>query len=74
MRSFFNFLALLSFSLISVAQIKHGLRDDAGRHIIPRGFVVNTNDHKGEVFFNSDDYARMVRMGANICMGRILAQ
>ncbi|XCF05445.1 cellulase family glycosylhydrolase [Tamlana crocina] len=47
------------------AQIKHGLRDGQGRHIIPRGFVVNTNDHKGEVFFNSDDYARMVRMGAN---------
>ena len=47
------------------AQIKHGLRDNSGRHIIPRGFVVNTNDHRGEVFFNSDDYARMVRMGAN---------
>ncbi len=47
------------------AQIKHGLRDDLGRHVIPRGFVVNTNDHEGEVFFNSDDYARMVRMGAN---------
>ncbi|NJX14299.1 cellulase family glycosylhydrolase [Tamlana crocina] len=47
------------------AQIKHGLRDAQGRHVIPRGFVVNTNDHKGEVFFNSDDYARMVRMGAN---------
>ncbi|WP_299430151.1 cellulase family glycosylhydrolase [uncultured Maribacter sp.] len=52
-------------SFLSFAQIKHGLRDEQGRHIIPRGFVVNTNDHKGEVFFNSDDYARMVRMGAN---------
>ena len=59
-------IAVLCFlSLMSNAQIKHGLRDDVGRHIIPRGFVVNTNDHKGEVFFNSDDYARMVRMGAN---------
>lgn len=47
------------------AQIKHGLRDAQGRHIISRGFVVNTNDHKGEVFFNSDDYLRMERMGAN---------
>lgn len=47
------------------AQIKHGLRDDLGRHVIPRGFVINTNDHKGEVFFNDNDYARMVRMGAN---------
>ena len=59
-------MAVLCFlSFLSNAQIKHGLRDDEGRHIIPRGFVVNTNDHKGEVFFNSDDYARMVRMGAN---------
>jgi len=55
----------IMLSLNSYAQIKHGLRDDSGRHIIPRGFVVNTNDHVGEVFFNSDDYARMVRMGAN---------
>ena len=49
----------------SFSQIKHGLRDEQGRHIIPRGFVINTNDHAGEVFFNSDDYARQVRMGAN---------
>jgi len=47
------------------SQIKHGLRDKQGKHIIPRGFVINTNDHAGEVFFNSDDYARQVRMGAN---------
>ncbi|WP_396600654.1 cellulase family glycosylhydrolase [Algibacter sp. R77976] len=52
-------------SFFSFSQIKHGLRDNEGRHIIPRGFVVNTNDHAGEVFFNSDDYARMIRMGAN---------
>ncbi|KAA5824831.1 glycoside hydrolase family 5 protein [Algibacter amylolyticus] len=52
-------------------QIKHGLRDAQGRHVIPRGFVVNTNDHKGEVFFNSDDYARMVRMGANFQVIRL---
>ncbi|MBC2844679.1 cellulase family glycosylhydrolase [Winogradskyella flava] len=50
---------------LAYSQIKHGLRDEQGRHIIPRGFVINTNDHKGEVFFNGDDYARMVRMGAN---------
>ena len=62
-RYFFTLFLCIPF--IFLAQIKHGLRDDAGRHIIPRGFVVNTNDHKGEVFFNSDDYARMVRMGAN---------
>ena len=54
---------LISFNVFS--QITHGLRDEQERHIIPRGFVINTNDHAGEVFFNSDDYARMVRMGAN---------
>ncbi|MGB5557089.1 MAG: cellulase family glycosylhydrolase [Paracoccaceae bacterium] len=60
-----SLLILLFTSFIGFTQIKHGLRDDQGRHIIPRGFVVNTNDHKGEVFFNADDYLRMVRLGAN---------
>lgn len=47
----FKTLAFLLLIPISVsAQIKHGLRDTQGRHVIPRGFVVNTNDHKGEVF------------------------
>ena len=59
------FLTLLLASFLGFSQIKHGLRDEQGRHIIPRGFVINTNDHRGEVFFNSDDYARQVRMGAN---------
>ncbi|AQS94334.1 hypothetical protein BXQ17_09780 [Polaribacter sp. BM10] len=58
-------ITLLIFSITSYSQIKHGLRDKQGRHIVPRGFVINTNDHKGEVFFNNDDYARQVRMGAN---------
>lgn len=54
---------VLHFSAFS--QIKHGLRDEKGRHVIPRGFVINTNDHAGEVYFDSDDYLRMVRLGAN---------
>jgi len=62
-RAFFALFFFTSFILF--AQIKHGLRDQQGRHMIPRGFVVNTNDHKGEVFFNSNDYTRMVRLGAN---------
>ncbi|TWO34527.1 glycoside hydrolase family 5 protein [Seonamhaeicola sediminis] len=70
-----KFFILVSIYLISTlnafAQIKHGLRDELGRHIIPRGFVVNTNDHKGDVFFNTDDYARMVRMGANVQVIRL---
>nr|WP_298991156.1 cellulase family glycosylhydrolase [uncultured Polaribacter sp.] len=58
-------VTLLLVNIFGYSQIKHGLRDEQGRHIIPRGFVINTNDHRGEVFFNSDDYARQVRMGAN---------
>ena len=52
-------------STLAVGQLKHGFRDDAGRHIIPRGFVVNTNMGKSPVFFGKDDYVRMVQMGAN---------
>jgi len=65
MKNFLFNLLFLTFTITSFSQIKHALRDEQGRHIIPRGFVINTNDHKGEVFFNSDDYARQVRMGAN---------
>ncbi|NJC25699.1 cellulase family glycosylhydrolase [Neolewinella antarctica] len=59
------FWLLLLTSLTATAQIKHGLRDDAGRHVIPRGFVVNTNQGQRQISFNSDDYLRMVRLGAN---------
>ncbi|WP_299062755.1 cellulase family glycosylhydrolase [uncultured Polaribacter sp.] len=64
-------ITLFIFSTTSFSQIKHGIRDKQGKHIIPRGFVINTNDHKGEVFFNSDDYARAVRMGANTQVVRL---
>lgn len=49
----------------SFAQEHYGSRDENGRHVIPRGFVVNTNDAVGELFYSPDDYLRMVRMGAN---------
>lgn len=65
MKNFIITVLFLSLTFNSFSQIKHGLRDAQGKHVIPRGFVINTNDHKGEVFFNSDDYARQVRMGAN---------
>lgn len=68
-KQFIVFFLLISIHTFS--QIKHGLRDEQGKHIIPRGFVINTNDGKGEVFFNSDDYARAVRMGANIQVVRL---
>ncbi|WP_200979947.1 cellulase family glycosylhydrolase [Echinicola sp. 20G] len=56
---------LICFALPSLGQISHETRDKNGRHIIPRGFVINTNDAVGELFYTSDDYLRMVRMGAN---------
>ncbi|RDV24149.1 hypothetical protein DXV75_15800 [Alteromonas aestuariivivens] len=49
----------------SYAEIKHGLRDSQQRHMIPRGFVVNTNDHVGPIDFNPEDFFRMARLGAN---------
>lgn len=61
----------LCISFVSAAQIKHGLRDNQDRHMIPRGFVANTNDHAGAVDFEPDDYLRMVRMGANVQVIRL---
>lgn len=59
------------FSLAITAQIKHGLRDEFGRHVIARGFVVNTNDGRNTLSFNTDDYSRMVRLGANFQVIRL---
>lgn len=49
------------------AQMKHALRDENGRHVIGRGFVVVTNNS----YFDSDDYTRMVRLGANYQVVRL---
>ena len=60
----YKLLAIVFFTLICFsisAQIRHGLRDENGRHEIARGFVVVTNN----TFFTPDDYSRMVRLGAN---------
>ncbi|WP_158837324.1 cellulase family glycosylhydrolase [Polaribacter sp. L3A8] len=65
-----NILSLLLFLLLlttSNAQIKHGLRDESGRHVIPRGFVIVTN--AGD--FKNEDFVRMVRMGANYQVVRL---
>ncbi len=61
-------LAIALFAMLAVpvqAEIKHGLRDEAGRHYVPRGFVVNTNDGNQSVTFDASDYWRMARLGAN---------
>lgn len=66
-----NKISILFVVLLAVnsmcAQIKHGLRDNQGRHIIPRGFVVVTNNSS----FSDNDYIRMVRMGANYQVVRL---
>src|SRR6056297_946617 len=49
------------------AQLSHALRDETGRHVIGRGFVVVTNNS----YFTSDDYTRMVRLGANYQVVRL---
>lgn len=60
--------SLLLFStLLLSAQMKHALRDENGRHVIGRGFVVVTNDGN----FTKDDYLRMVRLGANYQVVRL---
>lgn len=66
-----SILFALIFSSASFAMLKHGLRDNEGRHMIPRGYVANTNDHAGSVDFNPEDYLRMVRMGANVQVVRL---
>lgn len=56
-------MSLVTF--VAQAEIKHGLRDQDGRHFIPRGYVVNTNDGRNPAVYDAGDYHRMVRMGAN---------
>lgn len=71
----FTLITVLSFILSTsntyAQPIKHGLRDDDGRHMVPRGYVINTNDHAGAVDFSAEDYLRMVRMGANVQVIRL---
>ena len=62
-----RFIVPIIFSLYAIAitaQPIHYLRDEKGRHVVGRGFVVTTNDGGGEVFFKPDDYRRMARLGA----------
>jgi endoglycosylceramidase len=71
-------LASLLISYISFGQLKHGFRDESGRHEIPRGYVVNTEDGMGEIFYTANDYARMTKMGANyqvirLALGKIVS-
>ena len=67
------FLTLLLALLLSKtnAQPRYLVSDEFGRNMIPRGFVVITEDKMGKVQFTADDYKRMVRMGANFQVIRL---
>ena len=53
------------------APMNNGLRDEDGRHIIPRGFVVVTSTGGHDLMFDAGDYHRMVRLGANFQVIRL---
>ena len=59
------FCLLICMGINSYAQLRHPLRDSNGRHEVPRGFVVITNDRMGNVYYTMSDYQRMARLGAN---------
>ena len=61
-------LVFLVSSFISLSgQLRNALRDENGRHVIGHGFVVITNN----TYFDSDDYLRMARLGANYQVVRL---
>lgn len=45
--------------------------DSNGRQFIPRGFVMNTEDGLGELFYTDSDYMRAARLGANFQVIRL---
>ena len=47
-------LALI-LSLPLYAQTEHVIRDEQGRQLIPRGFVINTEDSQGDIYYTPDD-------------------
>lgn len=64
-------IAGLFILLSASAQLKHPIRDEQGRHVIPRGFVINTEDKEGNIYYTPNDYHRMVLMGANFQVIRL---
>ncbi len=71
MKWIFITLSVLIFIVDSTAQPKFMVTDEYGRNMVPRGFVVITEDAKGKVQYTPDDYDRMVRMGANFQVIRL---
>ena len=68
-------LVFLSASVLPSAEsdgrVPFWFPDEQGRHFIPRGFVVVTEDAVGPVEYHREDYQRMVRCGANFQVIRL---
>ena len=71
MKSTLVLLCLLFIAIGVNGQVKYGIRDEQGRHMIPRGFVINNEDTQGNIYYTPEDYHRMVRMGANFQVIRL---
>lgn len=68
-------LLLLGFALTPLAATAgpaaHFIPDEIGRELVPGGYVAITEDSKGVIRYTTDDYRRMVRMGANFQVIRL---
>ena len=71
MKSMLFLFSTLFLAMAASAQVPYAIRDEQGRHVIPRGFVINTEDSKGDIFYTPDDYHRMAKMGANFQVVRL---
>lgn len=67
MKKLFVLLSVILIGHVSMAQSSHAIRDENGRHVIGRGFVIVTNNS----YFDAGDYVRMVRLGANFQVIRL---
>ena len=71
MRTLLCFLFSFILSPIVFGQPDQTIRDRQGRQIIPRGFVLNTEDKIGDIYYTPEDFHRMVKMGADFQVIRL---
>jgi hypothetical protein len=72
-RQFYFLLLVLFISTYSIGQtdLTYNYFDGNGKQFVPRGFVMNTEDGIGDIFFSEDDYLRAARLGANFQVLRL---
>ena len=64
-------LCILLTAAVAAGPAVRCLPDEHGRELVPAGFVAITEDRKGVIRYQPDDYHRMVRMGANFQVIRL---